>query len=174
LDDVRAFNFKLQKHIDVYAEQRVEDALRREYAYIFAGSPYPGIPQIKMNLITEKPFTINDIEFCPVRLYHYRLPVLGFRIGDFAYLTDVKTIPAVELDKLKNLKTLIITALRKEEHISHMNLEEALQAIEIIGPEMAYLNHLSHRFGLHAVEEKRLPEHVRIAYDGLQLPVNLG
>ncbi|MBN1950661.1 MAG: MBL fold metallo-hydrolase [Bacteroidales bacterium] len=172
LDDVRAFNFKLKRPIDVYAEERVQDALRREYAYIFSERPYPGIPEIRMHTLKNQPVDIDGLRFIPIRVMHYRLPVLGFRIGDFAYLTDVKTIPEEELDKLAGLEVLVITTLRKEEHISHMNLEEALAAIDLLKPKKAYLTHLSHRFGLHATEERELPENVRIAYDGLSLTLS--
>lgn len=171
LDDVRPFNFIHKKAIDVYAEKRVQDAIRREYAYIFAEYQYPGIPQINMNLIHNTPFVIRDIEVIPIRVMHYKLPILGYRIEDFCYLTDVKTIPNSEFDKLKNIQVLVINALRKEEHISHLNLKEALALIEKIKPQKAYLTHLSHRFGRHAIEEPKLPKNVFIAYDGLQISV---
>lgn len=173
LDDVRAFNFKLKKHIDVYAEQKVQDALKQEYAYIFAENKYPGVPRINMHLLTNEPLIIEGLPITPIRLNHYKLPILGFRIGDFAYLTDVKTIPDEEMGKLKNLHTLVITALRKEEHISHMNLDEALDVVNRVSPKTTYLTHLSHKFGLHEVEEKLLPDHVKIAYDGLEIEVRL-
>ncbi|MBN1598786.1 MAG: MBL fold metallo-hydrolase [Bacteroidales bacterium] len=167
LDDVRAFNFKLKKHIRVYAEERVQNALKHEFAYVFADNKYPGVPQIEINLIENKPFEIDGIKIIPVRVYHHLLPVLGFRIGNFAYLTDVKTVPEEEKSKLKNLDVLVLTALRKEEHISHMNLSEALQFTREIKPNRTYLTHLSHRFGLHEQEEKLLPGNVMIAYDNL-------
>jgi phosphoribosyl 1,2-cyclic phosphate phosphodiesterase len=171
LDDVRAFNFRLKRHIDVYAEIRVQEAIKREYAYIFAENKYPGIPQIKMHAIENRPFVIDGIEICPIRAYHHELPVFGFRFNDFAYLTDVKSVPDNEIHKLKNLEILILTALRKEAHISHMNLTEALALVEEVNPRMCYLTHLSHNFGLHAEEEPKLPPHVRIAYDGLSFQV---
>jgi phosphoribosyl 1,2-cyclic phosphate phosphodiesterase len=167
LDDVRAFNFKLKRHVDVYAEQRVQESLQREYAYIFAENKYPGIPQINMHTIQNKPFSIEGIDIIPIRAYHHKLPVFGFRIHNFAYLTDVKTVPEAEKSKLEKLEVLILTALRKEEHISHMNLKEALELISEIRPRICYLTHLSHTFGLHAEEEVRLPPGVKIAYDGL-------
>jgi phosphoribosyl 1,2-cyclic phosphate phosphodiesterase len=169
LDDVRAFNFKMKKHIDVYAEQRVQESLRREYAYIFAENKYPGVPQIKMHSIQNELFHIEGIPITPIRVYHYQLPVFGYRIAGFAYLTDVKAITEEEKIKLYNLDILIINALRKDEHISHMNLSEALQLIHEIKPKVAYLTHLSHSFGLHAYEEPILPTGVHIAYDGLVL-----
>jgi phosphoribosyl 1,2-cyclic phosphate phosphodiesterase len=169
LDDVRAFNFILKRHIDVYAEQRVQEALKREYAYIFAEEKYPGVPQINMHLIENRQFKIGEIDILPVRAYHHKLPVLGFRIGNFAYLTDVKSIPITELHKLKDLDVLVLTALRKTEHLSHMNLDEAIDLVNNVKPKTTYLTHLSHAFGLHAAEEALLPEHVRIAYDGLSI-----
>jgi phosphoribosyl 1,2-cyclic phosphate phosphodiesterase len=172
LDDVRAYNFVLKKRIDVFAEKRVQEALEKEFAYIFAEYKYPGIPEIDMHLINDKPFEIEGIKIQPVRANHYELPVLGFRIGDFAYLTDVKSIPDQEKDKIHNLDVLIINALRKEEHISHYNLREALNLIQELEPKQAYLTHLSHRFGLHAVEEPKLPENVKIGYDGLKIIIN--
>jgi phosphoribosyl 1,2-cyclic phosphate phosphodiesterase len=169
LDDVRAYNFVLKKKIDVYAEKRVQDALEREFAYIFAEYKYPGIPEINLHLIDSKPFEIEGIEIIPIRVNHYELPVFGFKIGSFVYLTDVKTIPDYEISKLQNLDVLVINALRKEEHISHLNLEEALKIIMELKPKQAYLTHLSHRFGLHATEEAQLPGNVRIGYDGLKI-----
>jgi phosphoribosyl 1,2-cyclic phosphate phosphodiesterase len=171
LDDVRAFNFKLRKHINVYAEQRVQEAIKREYAYIFAENKYPGIPQIDMHSIGNRPFRIEGVDIIPIRAYHHQLPIFGFRFGGFAYLTDVKTIPEEEKVKLRSLEVLILTALRKEEHISHMNLDEALHLIEEVKPKLCYLTHLSHNFGLHAEEEAKLPPGVKIAYDGLSFTV---
>ncbi len=171
LDDIRPFNFKHNRNIEVYAEKRVQKSLKREFAYIFAENKYPGIPRITMCLIENKEFSIDGVKIIPVRAYHHKLPVFGFRIHDFAYLTDVKTVPDEEKEKLKGLDVLVVTCLRKEEHISHMNLEEALAFIQEIKPNRAYLTHLSHRFGLHAQEEKYLPKGVKIGYDGLSLTV---
>ena len=171
LDDVRAFNYIHKRKIDVYAERRVQKALKREFAYIFAVYSYPGIPKIKMHRIDENPFEIEGIKIEPVRLMHHKLPILGFKIENFAYLTDVKTIPEKEFKKLENTDYLVITALRKEKHISHMNLEEALHVIERIKPANAFLIHMSHKFGLHAKEELLLPKNVRIAYDGLAIEI---
>lgn len=171
LDDIRPYNFTHHKPVDVYAENRVLRALKREYSYIFAIYRYPGIPEINMHKIGLKSFSIDETEFIPIRVYHHKLPILGFRVGNFAYLTDIKTIPGKEKLKLKNLETLVVTTLRKEEHISHMNLDEALELTEEVKPKRAYLTHLSHRFGLHADEELRLPEGVFIAYDGLKIVV---
>ncbi len=169
LDDVRAFNFRQKEAIDVYAEPRVQDALRREYAYIFADDRYPGIPSVNMHLLENKPFQIGALTIQPIRVMHYKLPILGFRIGNFAYLTDVKSVPEEELSKLAGLEVLIVTALRKEPHISHMSLSEALEQVERIRPIQTYLTHLNHTFGLHAIEDAQLPKGVNIAYDGLEI-----
>ena len=171
LDDVRPFNFLHKTPVNVYAEKRVQSALKREYAYIFSDNPYPGIPQINMTLIDESPFQIEDVEIIPIRVMHHQLPILGFRIGDFAYLTDMKSLPETEYSKLTGIKTLVVTALRKELHISHMNLDESIEFIHKVNPEKAYLIHLSHRFGLHKAEEDKLPESIKIAFDGLQIKV---
>jgi phosphoribosyl 1,2-cyclic phosphate phosphodiesterase len=171
LDDVRAFNFILNKHIDVYAEKRVQDAIQREFAYIFADNKYPGIPQIDIHLIENSVFEVEGIKIQPVRAFHHKLPVFGFRFGTIAYLTDIKTIPQGEKVKLLDLDILVLNALRKEEHIAHLNLQEALDLVDELKPKQAYLTHLSHRFGLHAIEEPQLPSNVNIAFDGLQLIV---
>jgi phosphoribosyl 1,2-cyclic phosphate phosphodiesterase len=169
LDDVRPYNFLHKKPIDIYAELRVLRALKREYSYIFSANHYPGIPEIVRHRIKLKAFEIDGIKIIPIRIYHHKLPIVGFRIKNFAYLTDIKTITKTEKGKLKNLDALVVTALRKEEHISHMNLVEALDLINELAPKKAYLTHLSHRFGLHDIEEKLLPENVCIAYDGLKI-----
>jgi phosphoribosyl 1,2-cyclic phosphate phosphodiesterase len=169
LDDVRAFNFKQQKPIDIYAELRVQESLKHEYAYIFAENKYPGVPRILMHAIQNVAFEIEDVLFTPILAFHHKLPVFGFRLNKFAYLTDIKTIPEEEKKKLLNIDTLIINALRKEEHLSHMNLNEALKLIEEVRPKKVYLTHLSHSFGLHAIEEPLLPPGVHIAFDGLVL-----
>ena len=171
LDDVRAFNFILEKRIDVYAERRVQEAIQREFAYIFADYKYPGIPEVNMHQIENSVFEIEGIKIQPVRAFHHRLPVFGFRIGAMAYLTDIKTIQEEEKKKLINLDVLIINALRKEEHISHLSLREALNLINELKPKQSFLTHLSHRFGLHAEEEPHLPSNVKIAFDGLKLIV---
>ena len=171
LDDIRPFNFKHNRAIKVFAEDRVQKSLKREFAYIFAENKYPGIPQINMQLIENNEFFVEGIKIIPVRAYHHHLPVFGFRINNFAYLTDIKTVPSEERQKLKGLEVLVVTCLRKEPHISHMNLNEALQFIEEIKPRQAYLNHLSHRFGLHAEEEHKLPENVKIGFDSLVVNV---
>ncbi|MNJ84401.1 Phosphoribosyl 1,2-cyclic phosphodiesterase [compost metagenome] len=170
LDDVRAFNFIEKRDMDIYCSKAVEEALRREYHYAFSDDKYPGIPQLNIINIENKPFNLSgDIPIVPVEVMHYFMPVFGFRIGDFAYITDAKTVSPEEVEKLKGVKVLIINALRKEPHISHFNLEEALAFINEVKPEKAYLTHISHMFGTHEEIEKELPENVFAAYDGLKL-----
>lgn len=170
LDDVRAFNFLEKRDMDIYCSKAVEAALRREYHYAFSDDKYPGIPQLNIITIENKPFKVSgDIPIVPVEVMHYFMPVFGFRIGDFAYITDAKTVAPEEVEKLKGVKVLIVNALRKEPHISHFNLEEALAFINEVKPEKAYLTHISHMFGTHEEIEQELPENVYAAYDGLKL-----
>lgn len=172
LDDVRAFNFAENKDMEVFCSKRVEKALRREYHYAFEEERYPGIPQLKLIEIDQTPFVIHNREWIPVEVMHYVLPVHGFRIGNFAYITDAKTVAPGELAKLKGVEVLIVNALRTEPHISHFNLEEALAFIAEVNPKKAYLTHISHLFGTHEEIRKMLPEHVDVAYDGLRLHIS--
>ncbi len=168
LDDVRAFNFKQKKAMEIYCSERVENALKREYHYIFAENRYPGVPSVNINLINKNPFQLfNTIDILPIEVLHYKLPVLGFRIDDFTYITDAKTISNEEKIKILGTKTLIINCLRREEHISHFNLKEALAFINEIKAETTYLTHISHLFGTHEEIEQELPPNVFVAYDGL-------
>lgn len=170
LDDVRAFNFKEKRNMNVYATEDVQVALHREYHYIFAAKTYPGVPRVNLNTIENKAFEIAEgIKLLPIEVMHYKLPVLGFRIGDLTYITDAKTISDKEREKIKGSKILIINALRKEPHMSHFNLEEALAFIKEMKPEKAYLTHISHLFDSHEDIESALPPSVFAAYDGLKL-----
>jgi len=167
MDDLRPFcRFG---DIDVYLEKYVADALRARIPYCFEDFKYPGVPSFNLNKIDDKPFNVEGIDITPVRLMHYKLPITGYRIGNMAYLTDVKSIPEEEYKKLENIDTLIIDALRIEKHISHQNLSEALANIKRIAPKKAYLVHLSHQMGLHEEVQKTLPDNVFIAYDGLEI-----
>ncbi|MHA7109083.1 MBL fold metallo-hydrolase [Sunxiuqinia elliptica] len=171
LDDIRAFNW-VQKHpTDIYAEKRVQTAIKRVFDYVFEKNKYPGIPQMNLHLVENKPFNIGPVEILPVRGFHHKLPVFGYRIGKMAYLTDINHLPEEEIVKLQNLDVLIVNALRIEKHISHFNLEEALALIEQVKPRKAYLTHISHLMGLHSKIEKLLPENVFLAYDGLKLSI---
>jgi phosphoribosyl 1,2-cyclic phosphate phosphodiesterase len=170
-DDIRAFNFISKKKIDVYASARVEEAIRREYAYIFSDFKYPGIPEINLFPLHNELTTIHGIDFLPVEVMHYKLPVFGFRIGDFTYITDANFISETEKEKIKGTKVLVLNALRREPHISHFTVDEALKLIEELKPEKAYLTHISHQLGLHAVVSNELPEGVELAYDGLKITI---
>lgn len=169
LDDVRPFNFFTKEDMPVYATLEVQEALKREFYYVFEAIKYPGIPRVDLCTIADQPFEVAGIPFLPIKLLHHKLPVLGFRIADFAYITDANYIASEELDKLKGLDILVINALRKDTHVSHFNLAQALEIISYLQPKQAYLTHISHQLGLHAVEEALLPEGVFIAYDGLSL-----
>lgn len=167
LDDVRAFNYKSQDAIDIWAEDRVKKALKKEYSYVFSEYQYPGVPKMRLNDITEAGFRIGDIDVLPIRVYHYRLPVFGFRIGNFAYITDANYIPEESKEKLFGVKYLVINALRKEKHISHFSLRESIGIIREISPKKAFLTHISHQMGLHEEVSKELPAGIFLAYDGL-------
>lgn len=169
LDDIRSYNW-IQKHpTDIYAEERVQIAIKRIFDYVFADNKYPGIPEMRLHLVENKPFDIDGFQFVPIRCYHHQLPVFGYRFGKITYITDTNFIPDVELEKIKGTEILIINALRKEKHISHLNLSEALEIIGTINPREAYLTHISHSFGKHADIQALLPENVYLAYDGLKL-----
>tara|TARA_B100001287_G_scaffold66605_1_gene54419 strand:- start:1314 stop:2081 length:768 start_codon:yes stop_codon:yes gene_type:complete len=170
LDDVRAFNFIQKKPIDIFCTENVFDALKREFHYIFNPKfKYPGIPSINRNKIDKNnSFNVNEVKITPIEVMHYKLPVLGFRIKNFAYVTDAKTIENKEKEKLKNLELLVINALRIKEHISHLNLEEALNLINELKPKKAVLTHLSHYMGQHDEINKILPSNVGVAYDGMK------
>jgi len=171
LDDVRPFYFK-QGDISVFAHPRVINALEKRFDYVFETvNKYPGTPSLKINEINDNPFTIGNLEVIPVNVWHHKLQVYAFRFGDFAYVTDAKTIEEEELEKLKDVKVLTVNALRKEPHLSHFNLEEALDFIKKVNPERAYLTHISHLLGFHEEVEKELPENVLLAYDNLKITI---
>lgn len=171
MDDVRGFNYKMQQDVQIYALPRVLEQLKREFAYVFAEDRYPGVPQVAINPIDNQPFTIEGVKIIPVEVMHHKLPVLGFRINDFTYITDAKSIDEPEKEKIRGSKVLVINALRQKEHISHFSLDQALEMIEELKPEQAYLVHLSHQMGLHKEVEEKLPENVLIAYDGLKIKI---
>lgn len=169
LDDVRAFNFIQQKHMDVYATLRVQSAIKREFAYIFADEKYPGIPLINLHQIDLNPFKINDIELIPVEVMHYKMPVLGFRIANFTYITDAKSISKIEKEKIKGTKVLVLNALRREEHLSHFTFQQAIDLVNELKVEQAYFTHISHQLGLHDDVSKELPPNICLAFDGLKI-----
>jgi len=167
LDDIRAFNYKQGEAINVYAHKRVQDALKKEFSYIFAHHKYPGIPQLDLFEIGHHPFEVAGVPFIPIEVMHFQLPVLGFRIADFTYITDAKTVSDVEKAKIKGSKVLVINALQQEKHISHFTLEEALAFAQEIGAEKTYFTHISHRLGTHQKISEIVPAGVELAYDGL-------
>jgi len=169
MDDVRAFNYKSQGAIDIFAEDRVQKAIKKEYSYVFAEYQYPGIPKMRLNNISDFEFKIHGLSIIPIRVFHYRLPIYGFRIGNFAYITDANYIPEESKEKLFGVKYLVINALRKETHISHFSLREALSLIQEISPRRAFITHISHQMGRYNEVSKELPANVMLAYDGLKL-----
>ncbi len=169
LDDIRPFNFRQKRDMPIYARQQVIEQIKTEFAYAFSEKRYPGVPQITPHAITNEPFEINHLSIEPIEVFHYKLPVFGFRIGGFTYITDASYISPEEKEKIKNSEVLVLNALQKEEHISHFTLGEALAVIDELKPKKAYLTHISHRLGLHDEISNELPENVAMAYDGLKL-----
>ncbi len=166
LDDIRSFNWVRKAPMDIYCEKRVAENLKTIFNYAFAENRYPGTPQMELLHIDGEPFRVKGIDVIPIRLYHHKLPVYGFRFGKFAYLTDFNRIEKEELAKLIGVETLIICALRKSIHISHLNLSEALRLAGEIGSSRTYLTHMSHEMGFHAELVKELPEGIEPAFDG--------
>ena len=172
MDDVRAFNYREKRDMEIFCTEEVEQALRREFHYVFSNERYPGISTVNLNRIVNEPFKLPDGPIItPIEVMHYKMPVFGYRIGDFTYITDAKTISDLEIEKVKGSKVLVVNALHRSEHISHFNLEEALEFIRRVNPEKAYLTHISHLFGTHKEIETLLPENVFAAYDGLEIEI---
>ena len=170
LDDIRAFNFIQKEAIDVYCTEQVEAQLRREFAYIFAEKRYPGIPELNIhNIYPDKNFEVAGIAITPVEVLHLKLPVLGFKIADFVYITDANYIAANQMAKIKGCKIFVLNALRHEKHISHFTLSEALEIVKEVNPTQAYFTHISHQLGLHEVVSQTLPANTQLAFDGLTL-----
>jgi phosphoribosyl 1,2-cyclic phosphate phosphodiesterase len=170
LDDVRAFNHMESRPMEVYCTDRVEQALRQEFHYVFSEERYPGIPKVELFRIDDEQIDLrNNLTLIPINVMHYKMPVKGYRFGDFAYITDAKKIQEHEIKKVLGVKTLVINALHRSEHLSHFNLEQALDFINIVNPERAYLTHISHLFGRHKEVEMELPKNVFLAHDGLAL-----
>lgn len=164
LDDVRPLG-----QTNIYAEKNVLEAIERNMPYCFGTFKYPGVPKMNLNQIDEQPFEIRGIKITPIRVMHARLPILGYRIGDIAYLTDVKSINEIEFEKMHGLKVLVINALRKEEHISHITLGEAINIAKKINAKKTFFTHISHHLGLHDDVSKELPENIYLAYDNLSI-----
>lgn len=175
LDDVRAFNYcadtlyKVCTPFPIYCEKRVLESLKMEFPYAFSEKKYPGVPEFDIRLINEEPFEVGGVEIIPIRVMHYRLPILGFRFGDLAYVTDAKEIPESEFAKLKGLKILVLNTVRRTPHISHLSLPEAVEVARRVGAEKTYLTHLSHQLPCHEQLAKELPPGIQPAYDGLTI-----
>lgn len=172
LDEVRAFNFINQMVMPVYATERVQEALKREFAYIFADLDYPGIPKIKLHTINDDAFVVGDMQIQPINVLHYKLPVKAFRIGNFTYITDANFISAEEKEKIKGSEVVVINALRRNEHISHFTFQEAIDLANELGAKKTYFTHISHQLGLHQEVTLELPNHIELAYDGLQIEIH--
>ena len=171
LDDIRAFNHFSKKPIDIYAGANTEEAIRRDFYYAFTETRYPGVPDLNIIGIDRDPFMVGDIKVQPIHVAHHKMPVLGFRMGDFTYITDANFIPEMEMEKIKGSKVLILNALRKQTHPTHYNLEQALAVVANLDIPTVYFTHFSHQIGLHDEVEASLPAGIRLAYDGLQLSV---
>ncbi len=171
LDDIRPFNYLLHKRIDIYATLRVQEALRREFSYIFQDTKYFGLPQINLHTVESEPFEVGVTKVIPIEVMHFKLPILGYRIGDFTYITDAKTISEESFAQIKGTRYLVVNALQKEAHISHFTLAEAIDFANKVGAERTYFTHISHNLGKHAEVEQELPTNIRLAYDGLVLDV---
>lgn len=169
MDDIRSFNFIQNMDMPIYAQQHVLDQLKREFSYVFADKKYPGTPRILPFAIENKPFEIKNQTILPIEVMHYKLPVLGFRISDFAYITDANHISETELQKLIGVKILVLNALQKEPHLSHFTLEEAINISKRIKAQKTYFTHISHKLGKHAEVSNELPENIELAWDGLQV-----
>ena len=172
LDDIKAFNYFQQKAIDVYANELTQTALKSEFHYIFASHKYPGVPDVVLHDIAENKFIIGDIPVIAIKAWHLHMPVLGFRFGDFTYITDANRIDAEEKEKIKGSKVLVLNALRAKKHISHFSLQEAIDLATELKIPRAYFTHISHQLGLHETISKTLPVSCALAYDGLQLDIS--
>ncbi len=169
---MRAYNYFTEAPIDIWATRRVQESVRRDYWYAFEEHPYPGAPEITLHTIGDEPFDVKGVEVVPIRGLHLKLPVTGFRIGKLAYLTDFNHIEDSEIEKLRGIELLVVNALGHKIHISHFNLEQAVELSRRVGARQTYLTHSSHRMGRYADIEPTLPEGVHLAYDGLTIVVN--
>jgi len=172
LDDIRPYNFMQKKDMPIFGQDRVLEQIKKEFAYIFSGKKYPGVPMVKPVEIDESSFVIEGVTITPIPVSHYKLPVLGFRIGDFSYVTDANFIPDESMQLLEGTEILVLNALQKESHISHFTLDEAINMARKIGAKETYFTHISHRMGLHASINEELPEGMALAHDGLQLSLS--
>lgn len=169
MDDVKCFSFFSGKPMLVYANEWTETAIRREFAYVFAKERYPGIPEVDLRPMSLEPFVIGDIPITPILVWHLKMPVYGFRIGDFTYITDANRIDPEEQEKIKGSRVMVVNALRHTEHVSHFTLQQATELVEQLQIPWVYFTHISHQLGLHAAVEDTLASHMKLAYDGLKL-----
>lgn len=169
LDDIKAYNYFAKKAMEVYADSLTEEALRRDFYYAFSDTRYPGIPELNLNTITLEPFMVGDIPVIPILVWHLKMPILGFRFGKFTYITDANKIEENEKQKIRGSSVMVLNALRKQKHISHFNLDEAIGIVEELRVPSAFFTHISHQLGVHAEVEASLPEGMHLAYDGLVL-----
>jgi phosphoribosyl 1,2-cyclic phosphate phosphodiesterase len=169
LDDVKAFNFHHKKPMEIYADSLTEEAVRRDFYYAFADTRYPGIPELNLNTITLEPFIVGDIPVVPVLVWHLKMPVMGFRFGRFTYITDANKIEESEKEKIRGSEVLVLNALRKQTHISHFTLDEAIDMVTELKVPVSYFTHISHQLGLHDDIESELRDGIHLAYDGLVL-----
>ena len=172
LDDIRPFNFRQKKDMPIFGRKNVLEQIQKEFSYVFSPNKYPGVPQIDLIEIDENPFNLQGVSIIPIPVFHYKLPVLGFRIGDFSYITDANFIPDETFKLLEGTDVLVLNALQLEPHISHFTLKEAIVQAQKIGAKKTYFTHISHKLGLHEQVSRNLPEGIHLAFDGLEL--NLG
>lgn len=172
MDDIRAFNYILQKPIDIYADKATIQVLKKDFDYAFSDKKYPGVPELEIHEITNQRFSIDQTLITPIEVLHYKLPVYGFRINDLTYITDANYISETEKNKIKGSRILVLNALRKEPHISHFSLSEAIALAQEIGAQQTYFTHISHQLGLHDEVQSQLPENIYLAYDGLTIEIN--
>ena len=169
LDDIRSYNFRSKRPMEIFCSNDVLSALKMEFSYIFADFKYPGVPKVNVNLICNTDFKANNTIITPIKALHHKLPVHGFRIKDFVYLTDISEISEKEKEKMKGAEVIVLDALRKSPHISHLSLNQAVELLEQLRPKKAYLIHISHLMGLHNEVEKELPDFIKPSFDGLRL-----
>ena len=169
LDDVKAFTFLSGNPMEIFANELTQESLKREFYYIFTDKKYPGIPEVNLNTIGLSPFLIGDIPVIPILVWHLHMPVLGFRFGDFTYITDANRMEEAEKEKIKGSKTLVLNALRHKKHLSHFTLDEATALVQVLNVSQAYFTHISHQLGKHQEINKELPTGIELAYDGMQL-----
>lgn len=169
IDDVRAFNYILQRPIDIYANNDTVNGLKKELFYAFENDKYPGVPEINLHALENKIFKIGPIDILPIEVLHYKSNIFGYRIGGFVYVTDANFIASAEFDKLRNAEVIVLNALRREPHVTHFTLNQAIDILKELRPKQAFLTHISHQMGLYKDVEKELPDFIHLAYDGLQV-----